>query len=185
MNAEQRAERNKRVVALAKQGLTLQEIGNRVGLKKNTVHSILSGAVKPLSIRQRVKKSQNDSKWLQKTGYTREEFKALDKEVYETCRRMLASSKQRAKEKNIEHTLRLKDVVELYGEGRCAVTGEMLERGGETRDNSPSLDRVDNEKGYVKDNVVVMSWRLNRIKHNANVRELELLVQFLLQRGGN
>jgi len=185
MNKIDREKRNEKIREMARRGSTLQQIGKRVGLKKNTVHTILAGKEKPLAIRQQRREEERERHWIEKTGYTKEEFKALPSEVYETCRRMLAGSKVRAKENGLDHSLVLRDVVELWGEGVCAVSGEPLERGGESRDNSPSLDRVDNTKGYVKDNVVVMAWRLNRIKHNASVEELELLVKFLKQRGGN
>ena len=40
-------------------------------------------------------------------------------------------------------------------------------------DNRPTLDRVDNSKGYVVGNVEVISWRANRLKSNATLAELE------------
>jgi hypothetical protein len=43
------------------------------------------------------------------------------------------------------------------------------------RDNSPSLDRIDNTKGYVKGNVRVISWRANNLKGNAIDQELTAL----------
>ena len=42
--------------------------------------------------------------------------------------------------------------------------------------NSYSLDRIDSSKGYVKDNVWVISRRANAIKNDATLEELELLV---------
>ena len=185
MKKEDRQRRNERIKELARQGYTLEQIGKRVGLKKNTVHTILQGKEKPLAVRQQRKKEESDRHWVEKTGYTKEEFKALPADTYEVCRRLLAGSRWRAKQRGEDNSLVLRDIVELWGEGVCSVSGEPLERGGESRDNSPSLDRVDNTKGYVRDNVVIMAWRLNRIKHNSTLRELELLVEFLKQRGGN
>lgn len=43
-------------------------------------------------------------------------------------------------------------------------------------DNSPSLDRIDNCKGYTKGNVRVISNRANRLKCDATLNELEALV---------
>ena len=40
-------------------------------------------------------------------------------------------------------------------------------------ENSPSVDRIDPSKGYVKDNVWVISYRANRIKNDSTFEELE------------
>ena len=42
-------------------------------------------------------------------------------------------------------------------------------------DNAPSLDRIDNTKGYVPENVEVISWRANQLKHNATADELTMI----------
>lgn len=47
------------------------------------------------------------------------------------------------------------------------------------KDNSPSIDRIDNSKGYVRENVIVVSHRANRIKNDATLDELKLIVSFL------
>ncbi len=47
------------------------------------------------------------------------------------------------------------------------------------KDNSPSLDKIVPELGYVPGNVAVISWRANSIKTNATLEELEKLVVWL------
>ena len=37
---------------------------------------------------------------------------------------------------------------------------------------SKSLDRIDSSRGYVKGNVIIISWRANRLKNNATLEEL-------------
>jgi hypothetical protein len=49
---------------------------------------------------------------------------------------------------------------------------------GGHRDNAPSIDRIDNDRGYVRGNVVVISYRANRIKSDANMEELRKIVAF-------
>lgn len=44
--------------------------------------------------------------------------------------------------------------------------------------NSPSIDRIDNSKGYVKDNVIVVSFRANSLKRDATLDELTKLANF-------
>lgn len=43
---------------------------------------------------------------------------------------------------------------------------------GKFTDNSPSIDRIDNDKGYVIGNVHVISYLANRIKTNATVDQI-------------
>jgi len=70
----------------------------------------------------------------------------------------------RAKQKGIPFDLELKDIKRLYRTKKCFYTGVYL------TDNDPALsthrtfDRVDNTKGYTKDNVVVCSHHANQIK---------------------
>lgn len=47
---------------------------------------------------------------------------------------------------------------------------------------SPSLDRIDSSKGYVKGNVRVISARANMLKNNATVEELTLVLKDLKRR---
>jgi hypothetical protein len=96
---------------------------------------------------------------------------------------LINASKQRAKKKNLEHTLTLDELKELYPQdGKCPVFGIILEFGDAGfRDNSPSLDKIDPKGGYTKDNVQVLSWKANRFKTDATVKELEMLLSFMKQ----
>ena len=51
---------------------------------------------------------------------------------------------------------------------------------GKRSDNSPSLDRIDNRLGYVKGNILVVSWRANFLKSDASLTELQLLTTNLI-----
>lgn len=41
---------------------------------------------------------------------------------------------------------------------------------------SPSLDRIDPNKGYVKGNVRIISWRANELKGNASLEEIRMIL---------
>lgn len=63
---------------------------------------------------------------------------------------------------------------------RCPVLGiDMRRHKGVPQDDSYSLDRIDNTKGYVPGNVQVISRRANRLKNDATIEELESLVAHL------
>jgi hypothetical protein len=96
---------------------------------------------------------------------------------------LLNASKQRAVLKKREHTLTLEDIKELYPiDGKCPVFGFDLQfNSGGFRETSPSLDRIDSNKGYTRDNVQVISWKANRLKSYATVEDLEILVAYLKQ----
>jgi hypothetical protein len=83
---------------------------------------------------------------------------------------MIDRSKSRAKKKGFEHNIDIDDVViPEY----CPLLGIKLHKGdGKCCANSPTLDRIDNSKGYVKGNVWVISYRANTIKSDATIEEL-------------
>lgn len=96
---------------------------------------------------------------------------------------MLRTAKARAKDRGLVFDLVDEDItIPEY----CPVLGIKLEqiistggRGTTKKWSSASLDRKDNTKGYVKDNVQVISWRANMLKNNATVDELEKIVNYL------
>lgn len=51
------------------------------------------------------------------------------------------------------------------------------------QENSPSFDRIDNTKGYVKGNVVVISWKANRIKNDGSAEDHRRISNYMFQRG--
>ena len=88
---------------------------------------------------------------------------------------LLAAIKQRAKKKDIPFDLELSD---LTPPNYCPVLGLKLEYGHSNRDSSPSVDRIDNSKGYTKDNIIIVSCKANRIKNNASIDDLEKVYIF-------
>lgn len=51
-------------------------------------------------------------------------------------------------------------------------------------DNSPSLDRLDNSKGYTKDNINVISWKANKLKGSAKLEDLKRVVVWMESKSG-
>lgn len=101
---------------------------------------------------------------------TVEKHKRQSVEVF--LKTLLTGSRQRAKKKGIEHTLTYEDIEELLStQGRrCVFTKIPFETDrrdavGGKNPWSPSLDRVDSRKGYVKGNVQLTSLMYNMCKH--------------------
>ena len=85
--------------------------------------------------------------------------------------------KCRAKRKGIEFSLIRED---FKWPEQCPILGIPIDFFAEgNSDNSPSVDRVDNTKGYIKGNVIFISNRANRIKNDSTIEELEKLIVYL------
>ena len=86
------------------------------------------------------------------------------------------NAKQRAKKSNIEFTLIKEDVIIP---DTCPVFGFALKREDrETWMCAPSIDRIDNTRGYVKDNIIIVSRRANILKKDATIDELRKLANY-------
>lgn len=96
---------------------------------------------------------------------------------------LLNASKQRAKIKNRVHNITVDDIKSIYPvDGKCPVFGfDLMFNESGFRENSPSIDRIDSDKGYTVDNIQIISWKANRIKAYATVEELEIVIAFMKQ----
>ncbi len=91
-------------------------------------------------------------------------------------KRILSSAKTRAKRDNLPFTITLQDIKIPEN---CPVLGIPLYIGGvENRDHSPSLDRIIPVLGYIPENIMVISFRANRLKNNGTPEELHRVAEF-------
>lgn len=88
------------------------------------------------------------------------------------------NAQYRAKKLGLPFDLTLDDVVLP---AMCPVLGIPIiaKRGAGWTNNSPSIDRLVPELGYVKSNIRVISMRANSIKRDATLGELRLIVAYL------
>ena len=89
----------------------------------------------------------------------------------------------RAKKRGIAFDL---DATDIRIPNYCPVLGIPIQPGEEGgRANSPSLDRLDPNKGYLPRNVQVISHRANTLKSNASSEELAQVAEHLreIERG--
>lgn len=99
--------------------------------------------------------------------------------MYMTC-----AARNRAKNKGLEFNININYVRSLVV-SRCPVFDVPLEwsccrgRKSEPLPNSPSLDRIDNSKGYIEGNVWIISHRANCVKNNASLEEIQMMANAL------
>jgi hypothetical protein len=101
-------------------------------------------------------------------------WKTRNPESYLVC-----SAKGRARRNRQRFSITAKDIKIPK---TCPILGIPLFIGGFRNPNSPSLDRIDNSKGYTKKNVQVISYRANVLKNNGSIKELKALAKWILQR---
>lgn len=82
--------------------------------------------------------------------------------------RLLGWAKSRAQKKGVEFSLKISDIVIP---DICPILGTPMA--------SPSLDRTDPKKGYVRGNVKVVSHRGNMLKSNATPEEAKKVLAYL------
>jgi len=85
-------------------------------------------------------------------------------------KQMLMHARARAKKRGLEFNIEESDIIIPQF---CPILGIELKRDNTMPQwNSPSLDRLDSTKGYVKGNIWVISWRANMMKNDASKEEL-------------
>ena len=86
------------------------------------------------------------------------------------------TAKNRAKRRELDFDLAIDDIVIPE---RCPILDIpiFVVEGKKWGNNSPSLDRIDNSKGYIKGNVAVISMQANNMKANLDVEDVELLAR--------
>lgn len=113
----------------------------------------------------------------QKAFSGRPEVRAKRKEYDKGRRRerLLMEARKRAKAKDLPITITVADIVVPEV---CPVLGIPMTFGG-SRENWPSLDRMDPSVGYVPGNVFVISYRANRIKNDSTLAEIEAIASYM------
>ncbi|MDB3915431.1 hypothetical protein N9367_03175 [Gammaproteobacteria bacterium] len=140
--------------------------------KVHDVKSRLGGCIE--CIRKRSAK-------INKEAYIPKEKK---EETYNTIENILYMYAQaRAKKKKSEFSIKYEDVfIPEY----CPILGIKIDKfledtsqSHKSRASSPSLDRVDSSKGYIKGNVTVISYRANILKGQGTAKQHRLIASWI------
>lgn len=94
-------------------------------------------------------------------------------------RYLLSRARQRALKYGLEFNLDINDIIipEI-----CPILEKPIIYGVKGNyEYSPSLDRIDNSKGYIKGNVRVISKRANTMKNSATIEELQTFCKNILR----
>jgi len=129
---------------------------------------------------------------------SREHYAKNAKRIKENCRKYRARNKDRAIKRQLELSPEFKlwkaakgrakktgkefniDISDVIIPEICPVLGIIIIPGiGSRNDNSPSIDRFNNARGYTKDNIRIISFRANRLKSDANTNEIEQLLKYM------
>lgn len=90
-----------------------------------------------------------------------------------------SQAKKRAKNKGIEFSIDVDDIIVTK---LCPILWIPLQVGeGKLTVNSPSLDRVDNNRGYVKGNIMVVSHLANTMKSSATEEQLLRFADYIYE----
>jgi len=88
-----------------------------------------------------------------------------------TEKHLLSNAKKRAKKLNLKFNLELSDIIIPK---KCPLLNIPIKIGG-IKNNCPSVDRINNSKGYIKGNIRVISFLANSVKRDLNKK---LLINF-------
>jgi hypothetical protein len=111
------------------------------------------------------------------------ENRKTSKEKYEELgekfiKAMWWRAKKRSEKSGIDFNIQISDIkIPLV----CPVFGLKFEvsNGKGPCDKSPSLDRIDNKKGYIKGNIQVISFKANRMKNDCDIDDVEKLLCYM------
>ncbi len=109
-------------------------------------------------------------------------------QIHQKAGSLYRNAKQRARDKGLKFSLTQEFIEAALKKGTCQATGVSFDfnasSGGKGQSNpwSPSLDRVNPEKGYTKDNVQVVALIYNRAKGADKEADVRLLARKLCEK---
>lgn len=104
-----------------------------------------------------------------------------NEQKFRLAKKLLSSTKHWAKKRKLEFNLTLDDFLNIPT--HCPVTGEPFILFSSDRSKSLSVDRINNSKGYIRGNILFVSYRVNHLKSDASIDELARIVQVYQQLG--
>lgn len=120
--------------------------------------------------------------WKKGDNYKRHSEKRRVKKIADPRKFLLMKAKERSRSLGLQFAITIDD---LPITNVCPVLGLELKYGLSVQnDHSPTLDRIDNSKGYVPGNVKIISWRANNLKSNGSIEEFEKIIDYMKRESG-
>lgn len=175
-----------------------RNLAEMYGVVRSTIQKVLNPELgKSYRQNNKEKCAQATARWKQshpeynEVRATRERDKRRDNPAYAASQRETArqwrsnnltrtmhnSAKNNSVARGLEFSIEISDITVPE---TCPVYGFLLDtRSGKRNDRSASLDRVNNDKGYIPGNVVVISWKANRDKRSLSYSQVLSLASYM------
>ena len=121
--------------------------------------------------RSKFNRGRNDCRSCQKKAYLK-----WKENPHNVVRTLVNGARARSRKSGIPFDLSADDLVLPE---RCPVLNIPIQPGEATTPNSPSIDRLNPELGYVRGNVVIVSHLANRIKTDATPPQIRAVADWL------
>ena len=94
---------------------------------------------------------------------------------------LFRSSKSRATNENIPFNIDKDFLFQLWNtqSGKCKWTNDLMTFESR-KPNTVSLDRINSNKGYTKDNICLCTWEVNWTKRNLSIEQLKVICQKII-----
>jgi len=169
------------VVSMCKTGATYQEIADHYGVSRERIRQVLRRYAHEWS-NGRMQELRNENKRTAEAELFYNKWgKKSHTDLYKEQR-----SKFRAKKYNCKNTVHewSLEFGDFEWPTHCPMLGipiDYFAKEGRV-EGSPSFDRIDNSKGYVKGNIQIISWRANRIKNDGTAAEHRAIAEAIDKR---
>lgn len=173
-------EEKQNILAWGNEGVRLKDIVDRLNGKvsKQRVEQILAReGIKNTAIWRKNKEKERQEKLEKIYGKAFVDKDNRQEAIYHLIRSKFRSKKYNAISSGHKWNV---DFGDIEFPRRCPILDIELDYWADSRqENSVSFDRIDNSKGYVTGNVIIVSWRANRIKNDGTADEHKKIYEFM------
>ncbi len=161
------------IIEYGLQGMRMPAIAKKYGVSRQRIKQVLLRYIPDWNDKYGAKIYRDKKKFL----YDLSHPVRSDPELYKIQRHKFARKKAHATRIGYSWTIEFND---LEWPSHCPILGIELNYYAENREEgSPSFDRLDSSQGYDKGNVLIISWRANRIKNDGTIEDHEKIANFL------